>query len=597
MIKFPFFKKLSWPEFKQISGKNFISLIILSIILSISLLSIGLANGSISYLSKKMESPFVSFIKVVIPMSHSMAEQSSSKILNEFIKVEDDLRSLELASDKLVYKNKKLLNSIEQDTLKPKIERDSIIKILNQIKDNILSNFEIDKEKKINGKMDEFKLKYGLNRVPVIGQEDYCLFRGNSNKESKSLRIRLGINNDPLINFLENEGQFLTKNEFDHRDLGCIISFECLKNKLGYDTITMEQIENKSITIPFITYRRNVNEIYQDINIPVSGILRELPDELDLIVGKLFFNPLDDLDFYDYLITDKHRENDYLKIFILNSNKILIDDLKNEGFKEFDGNEVKTYIKEDGVVLVKENINSFEKESIRNDLLNFEKDNKQAYIRNKNSVYDLPGYENITQKTNKENEQKNENLIFQFKKNEFLKVDSLRLFLADFEEQEGNSRLDVDMSIIESKKNFDQFNKLANLLSLSLIFFSIFSIVIYVTSLVISHISRNKKSLGTLKAFGLSNNNIILIYSTISISLILISFVFSYFSSLFLGSFMMTNVANYFKITDISNMVFQSYDFITLLFIFVIVPSVVIYYTLWSNLKGSTPGDLIYERD
>ena len=597
MIKFSFFKKLSWPEFKQISGKNFISLIILSIILTISLLSIGLANGSISYLSKKMESPFVSFINVVIPMSHSMSVQSSSTILNKFIEVEKDLNSLEEESRKLVEKNNKLLNIIKQDTLKPKIERDSIIKKLIKKNEDIVKDLEIDKEKKINEKMDAFKLKYGLKRVPSVVEEDYCLFRGNSNNESKSLRIRLGINNDPLIDFLEEEGQFLTKNEFDHRDLACIISFECLKNKLGYDTITMEQIENKSITIPFITYRRNVNP-YQDINIPVSGILRELPDELDLIVGKSFFNSLSDNDFYDNLFNDDNNENDYLKIFIPNSNKELIDKLKNEGFKEFDGNEVKTYVKEDGVVLVKENINSFEKKSIRDDLLNFVMDDDTAYIRNKNSVYELPGYENIPKKTNIKDNQTNEKLIFQFKKDEFLKVDSLRLFLAkNFTETEGSSRLDVDMSIIESKKNFDQFNKLANLLSLSLIFFSIFSIVIYVTSLVISHISRIKKSLGTLKAFGLSNNNIILIYSTISISLILISFVFSYFSSLFVGSLLMTNVANYFKITDISNMVFQNYDFITLLFIFVIVPSLVIYYTLWSNLKGSTPGDLIYERD
>ena len=101
-----------------------------------------------------------------------------------------------------------------------------------------------------------------------------------------------------------------------------------------------------------------------------------------------------------------------------------------------------------------------------------------------------------------------ESYVFQFQKDKLKNIEKLNAFLKE-ETMDDGKRLEIDMRIIETKKNFELFNKLANLLSMALITFSILSLVLYITNLIISHISKNKKSLGTLKAFGLSNNSII----------------------------------------------------------------------------------------
>ena len=175
--------------------------------------------------------------------------------------------------------------------------------------------------------------------------------------------------------------------------------------------------------------------------------------------------------------------------------------------------------------------------------------------------------------------------------------EDFNFFLKALPVPEGAHLLEIDMRIIESKKNFDLFKKLADLLSFALIAFSILSLVLYITNLIVSHISKNKKNLGTLKAFGLSNNNIILIYSSISIVLIAISFVLSMIISELAGNTLIKLIANCFKIGDASSLSYVSYPIHWLAAFFIVLPAIAIYLKLWWQLRKSTPGDLIYGRE
>ena len=153
------------------------------------------------------------------------------------------------------------------------------------------------------------------------------------------------------------------------------------------------------------------------------------------------------------------------------------------------------------------------------------------------------------------------------------------------------------MNIIDSKNNFDLFNKLAVLLSYVLIAFSILSLVLYITNLIISHISKNKKNLGTLKAFGLSNNYIIFIYSSISITMVALAFIISYFVAYFLGDMLINLIAEWQKIGDAgTSLKYISYPLKELSIFFILIPSIIISFKLWLQLRKATPGDLIYER-
>ena len=179
---------------------------------------------------------------------------------------------------------------------------------------------------------------------------------------------------------------------------------------------------------------------------------------------------------------------------------------------------------------------------------------------------------------------------FKFKKEELGKIETFNDFLKVHEQN-------LDMSIVKSKENFDLFNKLAISLSAILAFFSIVSVILYITNLVTSHISRNKKNLGTLKAFGLSNNNITFIYSCISLGIVLFAFLSSYLFCEFLGDYFIKYLTNqFFNIQDTSDIFYESYSIYTLCGIFIGIPFLFIYFKLKSSLKGTTPGDLIYER-
>ena len=152
------------------------------------------------------------------------------------------------------------------------------------------------------------------------------------------------------------------------------------------------------------------------------------------------------------------------------------------------------------------------------------------------------------------------------------------------------------MNTIEEKNNFDLFNKVANLLSFSLIIFSVFSMVLFITNLIVSHISKNRKNLGTLKAFGMSNNNVIYVYSSISVIIILIAFLVSFLISSAVGNLIVESVAGNFNIKNPQELSYETYSFAELLLFFVITPLIFVVLKLLSSLHGSTPGDLIYER-
>ena len=154
----------------------------------------------------------------------------------------------------------------------------------------------------------------------------------------------------------------------------------------------------------------------------------------------------------------------------------------------------------------------------------------------------------------------------------------------------------VDMNTIEAKKHFDFFNKLSNLLSISLISFSVFSIFIFIINLILNHIESNKMSLGTLKAFGLSNNSIIGIYATISIGIISTAFFISYCLTIIFGQIIFEVLLNIMRINLDEYILYSNFPLILLLFTFIIIPVGFVYYRLWSRLKNSTPGDLIYDR-
>ena len=553
MLNTQFFKKFAKPELKSIAGKRYSNLLVLSTILILSMMAIGLGEGAISYLDKKMNNPFVSFVNVKIPMGNRF--QDPDLMQNIYDKAKKEVDSFEN-------------NGIENLTKKDSIEYEKNLTVLggkNLLKDSV-----------------NFFDFYGFKK-PYAVFESYESFINRDLNIKKLAKVRKGDEYDPVYDYIDSlqqaDDKFYLKNNFDYDGWGCVVSLDFLqsKNKLNYD-------ENN---IPFINYRKPINGSDAYFSIPVQGIVESFPDGVDILAGEKLFNAFhpSNYNFWASLTDIDSNRTSYLQYYVFNN-----DSLKNylveNDFKEIEYDDI---IHEGGKMFKKNNLTFDERSNILNNSPNLKTSNiKQVGFMNVLDFNHVHSPRDISLDK--------EYFVFEFQNDRLDGISYFNSFLKNNTAEKGKS-LEIDMRIIESKKNFDLFKKLASLLSYALIFFSIFSIVLYITNLIVTHISKNKKNLGTLKAFGLSNNNIILIYSAISIALITISFIISFFISALIGNMLVSAIANYFEIGDASTLNYISYPVHVLAAFFIMLPSLAIYLKLRIELKDNTPGDLIYGRE
>jgi hypothetical protein len=152
----------------------------------------------------------------------------------------------------------------------------------------------------------------------------------------------------------------------------------------------------------------------------------------------------------------------------------------------------------------------------------------------------------------------------------------------------------IDMTQIEAKENFNTFNILAWSLCIAISIIAITFIAIFLYFLIDSHFRRISKNLGTIMAFGLGNTEIIRIYLTVFLGLVMISLLtvvaLLYGSEMLFLSMQWTREGGlpYFSVKD--NFV------ISALLALPFVSAVLTVIFLKAKLKA-TPGDLIFERN
>lgn len=145
----------------------------------------------------------------------------------------------------------------------------------------------------------------------------------------------------------------------------------------------------------------------------------------------------------------------------------------------------------------------------------------------------------------------------------------------------------ISLHDVKSKQNFVKVANMAMSTSIIIVVLSLSSIMLFLYHILESHITRVRKSIGTLKAFGLPNEKIIKSYSVICGKL------FLYASFLAISIlFIFQNVTQFFSIDIIS--VYSS----VILFSW-IASFISIFFFCSRILKymlNKTPGDLIYKR-
>lgn len=168
--------------------------------------------------------------------------------------------------------------------------------------------------------------------------------------------------------------------------------------------------------------------------------------------------------------------------------------------------------------------------------------------------------------------------------------------------------VELELSKIENKKNLDFFIKLCRLLIFAIIFFSVISVLFFVSNIMFGHIEKNKKNIGTLSAFGLSNTMVITLYSFITIIIVSLCFLLANITANLVGNLIFNNLLINFD--SFSAIVFtndidlaQFFPILALIpnlllkwLIFVISPLVYLVLNIYSYIHKLTPGDLIYQR-
>jgi len=423
-------------EGKVLLGKRFSNFIFLFLIMFLTFLAIGIANGSLEYLRKKMKDPFISWIPVNIPVGQADSVPMFIKMLNEDDSCKKAIGYTSFSAYKFLFL--------------------------------------------------EFWNEDGTDILPSI--------------KGRTIEVK----DDMMREVFEMKGNKKAGRIFDsNKELGLIVTTRLLK-KLGYNPESRILFLNYAIADPF---RSNA---YIKFPIPIVGVVNELPGMADFFCTPNFYHQK----------YGQHGENPFNPLLIPHV-ELATGSLKEAKKLEaavntfFEAtpryNQVKSTVWRDSIsccyapaYLVRVGINPPDTSLRLRDEI-FQALNKDSRVKKTPFIryydfYSRKGYDNDTL----------ESYDFMTIKLKSLQTQSQleKLLLARF-------GLRVDMAQSQTRTNYFFVSNLTNIISLSLIVFSILSICLFITSLLQHHLEKMKMNIGTFKAFGLANQSLDRIYLSI----------------------------------------------------------------------------------
>lgn len=156
-----------------------------------------------------------------------------------------------------------------------------------------------------------------------------------------------------------------------------------------------------------------------------------------------------------------------------------------------------------------------------------------------------------------------------------------------------NYDVNIDMTQINTKENFNAVSAMGNILSSLIIVFAIVCIVLFIINLLKSYFQKIKRNLGTFKAFGISNHDLISVYVFIMTSIVIISIVISLSAVWLLQGLL--HLCDILKDGQFDYLAL--WNMMTVCSILVIITAAIFtVYMVMKRLLKDTPGDIIYDR-
>lgn len=509
-------------EYKVVLGPRFVNLWLLVIVLVATFISISFSNGSMRYLSDKMNDPFTNWLNIE----------------KEFDS-ESDFEGLRFA----------------------------------------LMNEDTRTRYKIAGIQGDSHFSFTF--VGINGQLHYldCRFFEKMN-----------ISNNPLVEAILDKDNIVAecaiqKNKLIDKSVGLIITREVLY-KLGYT------LENIPAYINFCSNSRGGEvyglDIFEDIYavapMPLLAVVRRLPMNMDIIGTQCFYEQYNSSNHTFSLMNEQYIKNmlyfvegskEKAEIFVNKARTLLPDSLSmtdiiiysEEQRKKMDyleswkdGNFIQIY---DLPLEQCINLNA----NLKPHLGDFGATRLYLY-----DIADDPLAERKYLSVN------------------FASLDSIRAF-ENYAKNE--FKVQVDMTQVASKENFNAVSVMANILSWAMIVFALICIIMFVVNMLQSYFQKVKRNMGTFKAFGINSSELINVYVLILLAMIfsavcvalgitwLIELLLPLFGLLKDGEF------NYLYLWNSKTM---------WAIVVIVVATIATVHIVMTRLLRQTPGDLIYDR-
>lgn len=425
-------------------------------------------------------------------------------------------------------------------------------------------------------------------------QADYSftyMFFGKEEKNVQYLKCRFFQDiNTPLVEAILNNDNVIKDWRVDNlqdvnpNTIGVIITEEIMK-KLGYDRAP-SYIDYMSYSPGADSYGFDLlDDEFVRVPVPVLGVVKRLPGNVDLISTTYFYQQTCNDDTYPFnMCKSDYARN--LSYFIPSS--VHMEDFTEELNKlakrytesEMSVDEYSFYSPEivpfmDGKFVTVESYDG----DLDNDCLKainegiLEKYSGKGMARV--FAYEFSDYP-LSQKS--------------FISVHFMDLDKIRDFESYVRE---NFNVKIEMSQINAKENFNAVSTMGNILSWGIIVFAIVCIILFIVNLLQSYFQKVKRNLGTFKAFGISNGSLISVYVLIMAAIILAAIVMSVSVT-----WIIQGTMNLFGILKDG-----VYDYLSLWsfktvasIIIIILASAYTVYAVMHQLLRATPGDLIYDR-
>ncbi len=314
-------------------------------------------------------------------------------------------------------------------------------------------------------------------------------------------------------------------------------------------------------------YENSYDEYKLTLLLPISHIVKELPDNVDMVVSSTFMSLLNsNVQKSNFLNQNNSRIISFFADSRIKQEDILphipdsieISDVKYLDFhvngKDYVKHQVKLYTR----------LHFLEILEIQRNMVQFEYYSYIDFFCNESVEYDIHEH------------------YYALNFKNLSKIKEFR----DFAKNEYD--INISLAQVESKDNFYLISRLAKLFIYLLIGFAMFSIIIFLQSIIKNHLDKIKPILGTLKAFGLKDQKIRSLYLHV---------IFKFYN---MASLIAFSIMILYYVTQLCLKATLFYDVFNfkLLIIWIALSLLlfIFFYRYTAKVLFKSPGDLVYNR-